>query len=79
MNLIRELILIAIECRKVDRDYRLKKREENLQAIQKIVEEKEEFDRRRKEEEDAGNAWTEGEFGQVIPPEPPLEIDNDIE
>jgi len=63
----------------VDRDYRLKKREENLQAIQKIAEEKEEFDRWRKEEEDAGNAWTEGEFGQVIPPEPPLEIDNDIE
>lgn len=77
--MIRELIVIAIECRKVDRDYRLKKREENLQAIQKIAEEKEEFDRRRKEEEDAGNAWTEGEFGQVIPPEPPLEIDNDLE
>jgi len=73
------MCLYAINCRQIDREYRLKKREEVLSGINKIKSEKEEFETRKKAVLENGEEWTEGDFPQVVPNDPPMEVDNDIE
>lgn len=57
----------------------MKKRDELIAGIEKIIAEKDDFENRKKQVLENEGEWTEGEFTTIIPNEPPLEVDNDIE
>jgi len=79
LNVIRDFILLAIKCRRIDRNYRLSKRDEIIKEIEKLKSEKEEFEKRKRDALEKNEDWTEGEFTKLIPENPAEEIDNDFE
>lgn len=70
---------LTIRCRKADKEFREKKREEVIQGINKLKADKEEFENRKRHVQENNEEWTEGEFSQAIPNEPGLEVDNDLD
>lgn len=64
---IRDFILMAIKCRRIDRAYRLSKRDDIIKEIEKLKSEKEEFEKRKRDALEKNEDWTEGEFSKPIP------------
>eukprot|EP00801_Mesodinium_rubrum_P001412 Mrub_01412.p1 GENE.Mrub_01412~~Mrub_01412.p1 ORF type:complete len:647 (-),score=163.56 Mrub_01412:7-1947(-) len=79
LNIIRDFILLTIKSRRIDRAYRLSKRDEIIKEIEKLKTEKEEFEKRKRDALEKNEEWTEGEFSKPIPDYPEEEIDNDFE
>lgn len=79
LNCIREFINLTVACRHIDREYRLRKREEVITTITKIKTERDDFENKKRTVIENNEEWTEGEFNQVVPNDPEMEIDNDIE
>lgn len=67
LNIIRDFILLTIKSRRIDRAYRLSKRDEIIKEIEKLKTEKEEFEKRKRDALEKNEEWTEGEFSKPIP------------
>jgi len=67
LNVIKDFILLAIKCRRIDRAYRLSKRDAIILEIEKLKSEKEEFEKRKRDALEKNEDWTEGEFSKPIP------------